>query len=57
MQAGNCPFCNPSEDRLIAAVCDVVAIGDEFPIAKGRHPGDSKEAFALTVAAAVAAGL
>jgi len=57
MQAENCPFCNPSEDRLIAAVCDVVAIGDEFPIAKGRHPGDSKEAFALTVAAAVAAGL
>src|SRR5215475_4519850 len=36
MRVKKCPFCNISEDRIIAADTSVIAIGDEFPVAKGH---------------------
>lgn len=36
MRAEKCPFCNIDEDRVIAADGDVIAISDDFPVAKGH---------------------
>jgi len=36
MRGEKCPFCNISQDRIVAAGSNVFAIADEFPVAKGH---------------------
>jgi diadenosine tetraphosphate (Ap4A) HIT family hydrolase len=36
MRTEECPFCNISEDRIIAEHHNVIAIADEFPVANGH---------------------
>jgi diadenosine tetraphosphate (Ap4A) HIT family hydrolase len=36
MRTAKCPFCNISDDRIIASDSNVIAVTDRFPVAKGH---------------------